>query len=76
MMRAVGHPGGGNPDAALQKVARAEGWRIMRIDRHGPMLKIGSRARRGAPGRRRRLRAGRLRTDRRAQPWRAIRLSL
>jgi hypothetical protein len=31
-----------NPDSALEKVARAEGWRIMRFDRLGPMLKIGA----------------------------------
>jgi HAD superfamily hydrolase (TIGR01490 family) len=42
MMRAVGHPVAVNPDAALEKVARAEGWRIMRFDRLGPMLKIGA----------------------------------
>ena len=41
MLRAVGHPVAVNPDAALEKVARAEGWRIMRFDRLGPMLKIG-----------------------------------
>jgi HAD superfamily hydrolase (TIGR01490 family) len=42
MMRAVGNPVAVNPDAALEKVARAEGWRIMRFDRLGPILKIGS----------------------------------
>jgi HAD superfamily hydrolase (TIGR01490 family) len=42
MMRAVGHPVAVNPDTALEKVARAEGWRIMRFDRLGPMLKIGA----------------------------------
>jgi HAD superfamily hydrolase (TIGR01490 family) len=42
MMRAVGHPVAVNPDAALEKVARAEGWRIMRFDRLGPILKISS----------------------------------
>jgi HAD superfamily hydrolase (TIGR01490 family) len=42
MLRAVGHPVAVNPDAALERVARAEGWRIMRFDRLGPMLKIGS----------------------------------
>jgi len=42
MMRAVGHPVAVNPDAALEKVARAEGWRIMRFDRLGPVLKLGS----------------------------------
>jgi len=41
MMRAVGHPVAVNPDAALCAVARDEGWRIMRFDRLGPMLKIG-----------------------------------
>jgi HAD superfamily hydrolase (TIGR01490 family) len=41
MLRAVGHPVAVNPDRALEKVARAEGWRIMRFDRLGPMLKIG-----------------------------------
>jgi phosphoserine phosphatase len=42
MMRAVGYPVAVNPDAALEKVARSEGWRIMRFDRLGPLLKIGS----------------------------------
>ena len=42
MMRAVGNPVAVNPDAALERVARAEGWRIMRFDRLGPLLKIGS----------------------------------
>jgi HAD superfamily hydrolase (TIGR01490 family) len=41
MLRAVGHPVAVNPDRALERVARAEGWRIMRFDRLGPMLKIG-----------------------------------
>jgi HAD superfamily hydrolase (TIGR01490 family) len=42
MMRAVGNPVAVNPDAALEKLARSEGWRIMRFDRLGPLLKIGS----------------------------------
>jgi HAD superfamily hydrolase (TIGR01490 family) len=42
MMRAVGHPVAVNPDAALERIAREEGWRIMRFDRLGPMLKIGA----------------------------------
>jgi HAD superfamily hydrolase (TIGR01490 family) len=41
MMRVVGNPVAVNPDAALERVARAEGWRIMRFDRLGPLLKIG-----------------------------------
>jgi HAD superfamily hydrolase (TIGR01490 family) len=40
MLRAVGHPVAVNPDAALEKVARAEGWRIMRFDRLGTTLKL------------------------------------
>ena len=44
MLRAVGHPVAVNPDGALEKVARAEGWRIMRFDRLGPILKIGGAA--------------------------------
>ena len=42
MLRAVGNPVVVNPDAALERVARAEGWRTMRFDRLGPMLKIGA----------------------------------
>jgi hypothetical protein len=29
-----------NPDGALERIARDEGWRIMRFDRLGPILKI------------------------------------
>jgi HAD superfamily hydrolase (TIGR01490 family) len=42
MMRAVGHPVAVNPDSALEKVAREEGWRIMRFDKLGPALKLGA----------------------------------
>ena len=41
MLRTVGHPVAVNPDAALERTARSEGWRIMRFDRLGPLLKIG-----------------------------------
>jgi HAD superfamily hydrolase (TIGR01490 family) len=41
MMRAVGHPVAVNPDSALLRVARVEGWRVMRFDRLGLRLKIG-----------------------------------
>jgi HAD superfamily hydrolase (TIGR01490 family) len=40
MLRAVGHPVAVNPDATLARVARAEGWRIMRFDRLGRRLKV------------------------------------
>jgi HAD superfamily hydrolase (TIGR01490 family) len=42
MLRAVGHPVAVNPDAALERVARAEGWRIMRFDTLGRKLKAGA----------------------------------
>ena len=44
MLRAVGHPVAVNPDAALERVAREEGWRIMRFDRLGTALKVGGGA--------------------------------
>jgi HAD superfamily hydrolase (TIGR01490 family) len=42
MLRAVGHPVAVNPDRALERIARSEGWRVMRFDRLGPLLKIGA----------------------------------
>ncbi len=33
MLRAVGHPVAVNPDATLTRVAREEGWEVLRIDR-------------------------------------------
>ncbi|HET9737241.1 MAG TPA: HAD-IB family hydrolase [Solirubrobacteraceae bacterium] len=33
MLRAVGHPVAVNPDAALARIAREEGWEILRFDR-------------------------------------------
>jgi len=39
MMRAVGHPVAVNPDRTLERVAREEGWRIMRFDKLGRRLK-------------------------------------
>jgi HAD superfamily hydrolase (TIGR01490 family) len=41
MLRAVGNPVAVNPDRRLERVARQEGWRIMRFDKLGPLLKIG-----------------------------------
>jgi HAD superfamily hydrolase (TIGR01490 family) len=41
LLRVVGHPVAVNPDGALARVARDEGWRIMRFERLGRRLKIG-----------------------------------
>jgi HAD superfamily hydrolase (TIGR01490 family) len=41
MLRAVGHPVAVNPDAALARVARDEGWEVLRFDRLGRRLKAG-----------------------------------
>jgi HAD superfamily hydrolase (TIGR01490 family) len=40
MLRAVGFPVAVNPDAALARIAREEGWRIMRFDKLGLRLKL------------------------------------
>jgi HAD superfamily hydrolase (TIGR01490 family) len=40
MLRAVGHPVAVNPDAALERIAREEGWRIMRFDKLARRLRI------------------------------------
>lgn len=42
MLRAVGHPVAVNPDAALDKVAREEGWEVMRFDRLHRRLRLGA----------------------------------
>lgn len=42
MLRAVGHPVAVNPDAELERIARAEGWQIMRFDRLARRLRIAS----------------------------------
>ena len=39
MLRAVGNPVAVNPDAVLLKVAKEEGWSVMRFDRLGRRLK-------------------------------------
>ena len=39
MLRVVGHPVAVNPDAALAKAAREDGWEILRFDRLGRRLK-------------------------------------
>jgi HAD superfamily hydrolase (TIGR01490 family) len=40
MLRVVGHPVAVNPDPALQRIARDEGWRIMRFDKLGRRIKL------------------------------------
>jgi HAD superfamily hydrolase (TIGR01490 family) len=40
MMRTVGHPVAVNPDRELERVARGEGWRIMRFDKLGRRLRL------------------------------------
>ncbi|MGE5635360.1 MAG: HAD family hydrolase, partial [Nocardioidaceae bacterium] len=44
MLRAVGHPVAVNPDAALERAARAEGWRIMRFDKLARRLRLAAAA--------------------------------
>ncbi len=40
MLRAVGHPVAVNPDAALARVAREEGWEVVRFETLGRRLKL------------------------------------
>jgi HAD superfamily hydrolase (TIGR01490 family) len=40
MLRTVGHPVAVNPDAALARVARQEGWQVLRFDRLNRRLKM------------------------------------
>jgi HAD superfamily hydrolase (TIGR01490 family) len=40
MLSAVGNPVAVNPDAQLQRIARENGWRIMRFDKLGRRLRI------------------------------------
>jgi HAD superfamily hydrolase (TIGR01490 family) len=44
MLRVVGHPVAVNPDAALERVAREEGWRIMRFDKLARRVRIAALA--------------------------------
>ena len=39
MLRAVGHPVAVNPDGTLARIARQEGWQVLRFDRLGRRLK-------------------------------------
>jgi HAD superfamily hydrolase (TIGR01490 family) len=42
MLRAVGHPVVVNPDRALERIAREEGWQIMRFDKLARRIKLGA----------------------------------
>ena len=44
MLRVVGHPVAVNPDAELERVARAEGWEVMRFETLGRRLKLAGAA--------------------------------
>lgn len=44
LLRAVGHPVAVNPDAALARIAREEGWEVLRFDRLGRRLQIAAAA--------------------------------
>jgi HAD superfamily hydrolase (TIGR01490 family) len=44
MLRAVGHPVAVNPDTELARVAREEGWEVLRFDRLGRRLRVGAAA--------------------------------
>ena len=48
MLRAVGHPVAVNPDTELARVAREEGWEVLRVDRLGRRLRVGAAARAAA----------------------------
>ena len=44
MLRLVGHPVAVNPDKELSRVAREEGWEIMRFERLGRKLRVAAAA--------------------------------
>jgi HAD superfamily hydrolase (TIGR01490 family) len=44
MLRAVGHPVAVNPDKELARVARAEGWEVLRFERLGRRLRVAGAA--------------------------------
>jgi HAD superfamily hydrolase (TIGR01490 family) len=44
MLRAVGHPVAVNPDATLARIARDEGWEVLRFERLGRRLAIAGTA--------------------------------
>ena len=56
MLRLVGNPVAVNPDAELGRVARAEGWEVLRFERLGRRLRVVGRGDRRRGARRPRLR--------------------
>jgi HAD superfamily hydrolase (TIGR01490 family) len=44
MLRAVGHPVAVNPDSALARIAREQGWEILRLDRLNRRLMLAAGA--------------------------------
>jgi HAD superfamily hydrolase (TIGR01490 family) len=44
MLRVVGHPVAVNPDSELERIARSEGWRIMRFDKLARRVRIAALA--------------------------------
>jgi HAD superfamily hydrolase (TIGR01490 family) len=44
MLRLVGHPVAVNPDAALARIAREEGWEVLRFERLGRRLRVAAAA--------------------------------
>ena len=40
MLRLVGHPVAVNPDAELGRIARDEGWEVLRFERLGRRLRV------------------------------------
>jgi hypothetical protein len=44
MLRLVGHPVAVNPDKELARIAREEGWEIMRFERLGRRLRVAGAA--------------------------------
>jgi len=44
MLRAVGHPVAVNPDRELARIARAEGWEVLRFERLGRRMRVAAAA--------------------------------
>jgi HAD superfamily hydrolase (TIGR01490 family) len=74
MLRTVGHPVAVNPDSALLRTARSEGWQVMTFDRLRRRVRIAATvAGLGAAGAGSGYVAARLRPSQRERMWRAIR---